>query len=249
MKIQIKGIIIKETNLGESDKSVKILTAEFGIINAIIKRCKSFKNKNSAKVQLLSYCQFSVYTGKSAYIIDECEIIELFWGVQQSLRSLALAQYFCELTIALRPEIEVAKDYLKLILNSLYYLSTNKLDQKTIKFVFEMRACAMCGYMPDITGCCQCKNYNIDDPKFLINSGVIMCKKCLEQYSNSEKSVFLSRSLLSVLRHVIYSPVEKVFNFKISDSLKESTASICEEYITAHLGDSFKALKFYKTIS
>ncbi len=247
MKIYLNGLIIRETDLGENSKVIKILTAEKGIISAIVKQSSNLKNKNTAIVQLFTYCGFSLYIGKKGYTVDESEILELFWGIREDLNRLALAQYFCELCLALAPEENNAGDFLRLFLNSLFYLSRKKKNINFLKAVFEMRACSVCGYMPNLIGCHKCKIYDSSAMKFIIEKGNLICEKCISS-EELTKGYILTPGLLAALRHIIYSPVEKLFSFNISEETESALSDICEKYIYAHLRADFKSLKFYKSI-
>ena len=62
------------------------------------------KNKNASGLQTLCYSRLTIYEGRDKYIIDEAEPIELFYGLRADLGRLALAQYFCELSMHTVPE-------------------------------------------------------------------------------------------------------------------------------------------------
>lgn len=248
MKIYVNGVIIRETDLGEHSKVIKILTAEKGIISAVVKNRSNLKNKNTAIVQLFAYYGFSLYVGKKGYIVDESEILELFWGIREDLNRLALAQYFCELCLALAPEENHADDFLRLFLNSLFYLSNKKKTESFLKAVYEVRACSICGYMPNLVGCHICKVYKEPDMRFMIEKGNLVCEKCVSP-EELRKGFLLTSGLLDSLRHIVYSPIDKLFSFSISKETESVLSDVCEKYVYAHVGEHFKALKFYKSIS
>lgn len=248
MKIYVNGVIIRETDLGENSKVVKILTAEKGIISAIAKQRSNLKSKNTAIVQLFAYCGFSLYVGKKGYIIDESEVLELFWGIREDLESLALAQYFCELCLFLSPEEHNSPDFLRLFLNSLYYLSRKKKEKQFLKAVYELRASSVCGYMPNLVGCHTCKVYKSSGMKFMIEKGNLICENCASA-EESIKGYSLTLGLIDALRHIVYSPIKKIFSFDISEGTKVALFEVCEKYIYAHVGINFKSLNFYKSIS
>ena len=47
MKTTTKGIVIREQTVGESDRLVTLLTADFGIVKAFVRRANNIKNKNN----------------------------------------------------------------------------------------------------------------------------------------------------------------------------------------------------------
>lgn len=246
MKISIKGVVVKEVNYGESDKILTVLTAEDGIISVIAKRCRNLKNKNGASPQLLSYCSFLLYESKRGYVMNDCEVLEVFWGVINDLKSLSLAQYFCELSLVLSPESPNSADFLKIFLNCIFYLSNKSKNMLFIKSIFEMRSMSLCGYIPNLVSCNKCKKYNPPKMKFYINRGIIVCGNCSKDYLIVGHDI--APGVLLALRHIIYSPNEKLFSFKISDESLKMLSLISEKYVVYHLGYEFKSLNFYKSL-
>ena len=246
MKVSIKGVVVKEVNYGESDKILTVLTAEGGVISVIAKRCRNLKNKSGASPQLLSYCSFLLYESKRGYIVNDCEVLEVFWGVINDLKCLALAQYFCELTLVLSPESPNSEDFLKLFLNCIFYLSNKNKDMLLIKSIFEMRSMSLCGYIPNLAYCNKCKKYNPEKIKFYINRGIIVCGDCSKKYFIGGRDI--APGVLLALRHIIYSENEKLFSFKISDESLKTLSLVSEKYVAYHLDTEFKSLNFYKSL-
>ena len=58
----------------------------------------------------------------------------------------------------------------------------------------------------------------------------------------------LSEGAKTALGYSIYSPLERVFSFNISNEDMRLFSRACEEYILNQLGHSFKSLEFYKSV-
>lgn len=242
MQIRTDGLIIMERNIGETDRLITILTKEEGIIRAFAKGVKNIKNKNASATQLFCYSRFVIYKGRDKYIINEADTKEVFFGLRRDIEKLALAQYFCELALALVPESGEAGDFLRLMLNAFYYLANGKIPSKLIKSVVEMRMLSMAGYMPNLICCKKCGVYESDKMYFLPGDGVIYCDKCYKTHSNG---ILLTRGVITALRHTIYADFEKIFSFKISESAQNILSVATEKYLTFQLGRYFKTLEFY----
>ncbi len=247
MQVEMTGIIINEIDLNESDKLIKILTCEKGIISAIARRSKVYRNRQGGMLQLFAYCKFTLYLGKRGYILNDSEIKELFFELRSNLKSLSLAQYFCQLCIALKPDEETSQEFLRVFLNSLFYLSKQKMSRALVKSIFEIRTCSLCGYMPCLESCAKCGAYERDNMYFLVESGKLFCEGCLSK-GKVNASFLLSSPLLYCLRYILYSPVVKLFKFSVSASAEEKLSFLTEKYVRLHVSDSFKSLEFYKSI-
>ena len=247
MQIKTEGLVIMEKTVGESDRLVTVLTKSDGLVHAFVKGAKSLKNKNSISTQLFCYSRLVIYKGREKYIIDEATPIEVFFSLRDSIEKLALAQYFCELTIALASEHYQANDFLRLILNSLYYLSNDKKDRKIIKAVFEMRIMALAGYMPNLVCCDSCAKYEDKRMFFVPYQGKIECSECFFKHGNIY-SLPLNMGALTALRHSIYAEFKKIFSFELLGESLDQFSAAAEEYVKATLDRKFKTLDFYHNV-
>ncbi len=246
MQINTEGLIIMEKSVGENDRLVTVLTKSEGLIRAFVRGAKNIKNKNSVSTQLLCYSRLAIYQGREKYIIDEASTIEVFFALRYDIEKLALAQYFCELTLALAPENHQAGDFLRLILNSLYYLSNNKKNDRIIKAVFEMRMMALAGYMPDLVCCCNCAKFESDQMYFIPEEGKIKCDDCYK--GESRYAISLNMGALTALRHSIYAEFNKIFAFDLSGKSLDQFSVSAEKYIKLTLDRKFKTLDFYYNV-
>lgn len=249
MKLEIKGIILKEVNYRENDKILTVLTDDRGIITVKARRCRMLKNTANAGLQMFSYGRFTLYESKVGYTVCESEIQEMFWDIRGDLMLLSLAGYFCELTLNLSPESNVCKDYLRLLLNSLFYLSNKKRNPLLIKSIFEMKSCSLCGYLPNLIACKICGVYKSGKILFDVKNAVMICEKCIKKCGYSDDGYALSEGIIFALRHIVYSPIDKLFSFEISDKAIKKISEICESYVKMHVSPDFNSLNFYNSLN
>lgn len=69
-----KGIVLKDRALKEADKSVKILTRDFGLINAIAVGARKGSSKRSPALTELSLGKFSLVRGKKDWRLTNAEL-------------------------------------------------------------------------------------------------------------------------------------------------------------------------------
>lgn len=245
MRTNTDGIILKEQNIGEKDKLVTVLTRHNGLVRAFVRGAKSFKNRKNSATATLCYSKLCLYKTKDSYIIDEAEPIELFFELRDDLEKLTLAQYFCELVMTLVQEDEPAEDYLRLILNSLYLLAKNKMPQKQVKAITELRLMCIAGYMPNLIACDRCGEYETDTMYFDVEEGLLFCENCM----GNSMLLPLDIGLIKALRHIAFSDFEKIYSFKMEEYAHDDLTYITEKYLLSKLQKSFKTLDFYKEIT
>lgn len=243
MKIQTPGLIIKETNVGENDKLLVILTKDHGIIRAFADGVRRMKSKNSAATSLLCYANFTLYQNKDTYKVSDSSPIELFFELRYHLEELSLAQYFCEMAIKLTPEEFEPTEILRLLLNSLHFLTNQTKPINIIKAVTELKLISLAGFMPNLTGCAVCGE---DEAfKFSYSEG---CLFCLECSSEANDTTVLNPTVLAAMRHIIYSDFSKIYSFEIPEKDAEILSLITEKYVAQQSEYRFKTLDFYKSV-
>lgn len=247
MRTDAEGLVITEKCVGESDRLITVLTREKGVLRAFVQRPGRAKNGRLSATRLFSYSRFTIFEGRDKYIIDDAQPIEVFFDLRKDIVRLALAQYFCELSIALAPQDAPAGEYLRLMLNALYLLGRGSRPEKIVKAVVEMRMLALAGYQPDLVGCSECGRFEADSMYFLPVSGRIVCESC--GCPHEEPSVCLGRGALAGLRHTIYAELKKAFSFSLSPEGMAELSRASEAYVLSTLGRSFATLDFYHDIA
>lgn len=243
MRIETDGLVIREQTVGESDRLVTLLTRSAGLIRGFARQAKTIRSAKASGTSLLCYSQFSIYRGRERVLIDDARPKESFFGLREDISRLALAQYFCELAGALAPEESPAEEYLRLMLNALYFLSKNARPPLLLKTVVEMRMMSFAGYMPDLLYCQGCGCYEADTMLFLPRSGNLLCAGCAG--SLTEEAIPLQRGMLTALRHSIYADFDKLFSFQLSPEGLGQIAKASERYVIHTLQRGFSTLDFY----
>lgn len=244
MHIKTDGLVIKEQNIGESDRLVTILTRDFGLLRAFVRGAKNIKSRSLSSTQLLAYSHFTLYRTKDSYVVDSAEAIEVFFDLRNDIENLSLALYLAEVSAELSPQEDNANEFLRLLLNSLYLLCKGKRNPLLIKSTLELRALCISGYMPNLLACEQCGEFESDMMYFNLIDGTLFCEKCGE----AESGIKLSQGVVSAMRYIIYSDFEKVFDFSLSDEGAKALAFVSERYLMHQTQRSYKTLEFYYSV-
>lgn len=245
MQTTVKGLIIREQTIGESDRLVTLLSDEFGLIKAFVRRAKSYKNQNLSSTSLFVYGEFKLYKGKDAYVIDNASPIEVFFDLRSDIERLSLAQYFAQLIYYLGQEEQPSHDMLRLVLNALHLICKGNKSLKLIKAAYEMRLLCLGGYMPDILACYRCGTFESDPMYFDVQEGCIYCKDCFRN-----NAVTAPLGVITAIRYIcLTEDVSKVFSFKLSDDNITVLCDICEKYMLSRVEGRLTTLEFYKGLT
>lgn len=241
----VDGLIIKEQNIGDNDKLVTILSRNEGIISAYASGAKSIKSRKGAATSLLSYSSLTIKKKGESYRITEASPIEVFFKSGNDIEALALAQYFCELSLNYAPSDDNSELVLRLILNALYFLGERKRNIHLIKAIVELKLMALIGYMPDLVACKKCYKYENDLMYFDTNEGFLYCSQCVPY----EKGfAVINGTLITAMRHIIYSEFSKLFSFTLPDEAAVALSSITEKYLINKTENNLKTLQFFSSL-
>lgn len=241
MQRKTKGLVIKEQTIGESDRLVTLLTADFGLVKAFVRRAKQLKSRLNSATTLFAYCDFSLYKSKDAFVVDDAAPIEVFFNLRQDIDRLTLAQYFAQLAYELSAEEQPQEELLRLILNSLHLLCKGEKSISQIKAVFEFRALCLGGYMPSVLACDNCGTYETPLMYFDTMEGKIYCENCPKA-----GAVPVPKNVITAVRFICLTEPTKIFSFSLSAENISLLESIAEKYTVSRIQRRLSALEFYK---
>ncbi len=245
MQIVTLGLVLREVKIGEADRILTILTPEHGILSVSAKGSLRLKSKLFSACGLFCYSEFTLFAGKSLYLVDDAQVRKVFFGLRDSIEGTALAMYLSELALTLSPTGKEAEGLLRLLLNSLYLISEGKKPLAQIKAVYELRAICESGYMPDLLCCKSCHKYDGGNFYFDASAGILLCNDCANQQN---KAVNLDPAALLALRHIALVEDKKIFSFAIPEDSLKRLGQATERYTLHHLDKPLKTLDFLKTM-
>lgn len=243
MQTKTKGLVIKEQTIGESDRLITVLTAEYGLVKAFVRKAKSIRSQNLSATSVFAYSEFTLYRSREAYVVDNATAIEIFFDLRNDLESLSLAQYFAQLTYFLSAQEQPAPEMLRLILNALHLLCKGEKSHKLIKAAVELRMMTLGGYMPDILACYRCGEYESDIMYFDVEEGCIYCKDCCRN-----NAIEMPLTVVKAIRYICLVDLKKIFSFNISDENMNILSDISEKYLLSRVESKLTTLDFYKRL-
>ena len=253
------GLIIRTRDMGDHDRYLTVLTADQGRMTLLAKGGRGLKGAQVSVSQLYTYANFEYYKCGDFKILKGGNAIESFYGLSEDLDRLNLAAYFCEVAYELTDEGEPAGDLLRLLLNSLHAVSRDLYPQEQIKGAFEIRAAALSGYAPDLSGCRHCKKTQSDLFYLDVMNGALICPECLSkagvgfkkgEYADElREAEILSRlpeAAVAAMRYCIGAPLNRLFAFELTEGEDLlAFARVAETYLLSHIGHGFESLRFY----
>lgn len=237
-EIKIRGIVVKETFVGEADKIITVIAKDYGKIRINAKGARRAKNKFVSGTSLFSYCDFVIYSKNNYNGLNQVDIIESFYNLTSDLLKLSYASYFAEVLEKTTPENQNANDILLLLLRTLTALKNNKVSPKLSARIFEIKFLQLNGVMPEISSCTACSK---DDENLFFGAEGIVCSNCKIPALNYIK---ITPTVIYTISYILATKTDNLFNFNISEEALEILTSISRLLFREHINLYFKTLQF-----
>ena len=248
MIINTTGLVIYSHIQGEANRSISILSPDYGVIRVFVLGAMKLTGSNAAATQLFSYSKFCIKIQKGSYYLDSSKVIRIFYELRNDIKKYTLACYLADICWYTGTADQPAHDISRLMLNTLHFLCMENADCDLLKSIFELRFMADTGYAPNVIGCNECYKYDGEDMFLLIKSGKVLCSEHFDG-EEDEYNVRLSPVLLHTIRFIVLCDLKRVFSFRISEEVQKQLSEIAERYFLEHIPDkSFPCLDFYHTL-
>ena len=244
MRTTTMGLVLRATKTGEADRALLLLTPD-GLVSAMAKGALRLKSRLFSGTGLFCYSEFTLFEGKTMFVVDEAEVRQVFWGIHESVEHMALAMYFAELASTLSPTGQEAEAQLRLLLNSLYLLSEGRRAPRLVKAVYELRAMTLAGFMPDLVACADCVKYEGGAFCFDARKGRLYCGECA---AKRELECHLDPAALAAMRHIVFSGDDKLFSFSLAEHSTQLLGAVTGRWALYCVDRPLRSLDFLNTV-
>ena len=238
--VDVKGLVLNETNYSDSSKILNVLTSEYGLIGIISKGCRNLKSKLRGASRKLVYGTFHFYykeNGLSTLI--SIDVISDYPKTIMNLERVVYASYLLDLT---RQVVKQSKDsnILPLVVSSLDKIE-NGLNPAVVTNILELKYLDFLGVSPVVTGCAVCgKTTNI--VSLSPTAGGFICKDC---YQNEG---YYSDKSIKLLQMYYYVDLEKITKIDVNPKVNEEINKFLEDYYDRYTGIYLNSKKMLKNV-
>ncbi len=148
--IEVTGIILKQTPIGEYDRRICLLTKERGKISAFVRGSRKPGSRLSSATNPFSFGIFKLYEGKNSYNVAEVDIQNYFEGLRTDYIGAYYGMYFAEIADYYTRENSDDREMMKLLYQSLRALGVPSLPKELVRFIFEIKSIVVNGEYPGV---------------------------------------------------------------------------------------------------
>lgn len=148
--VEVTGMILKQSPMGEYDRRVCVLTKERGKISAFARGARKPGSRLAAATNLFAFGTFKLYAGRSSYTMTDAEISNYFENLMGDYEGAYYGMYFTEIADYYTRENNDEREMLKLLYQSMRALGAQSLPNPLVRCVFELKTIVINGEFPGV---------------------------------------------------------------------------------------------------
>ncbi len=236
---EVEGIIISDTNYGETSKIINVVTKE-GIIGIIAKGAKGLKSPLRSYTQKFTYGKFYIYYKENKLsTLKSVDVINELSALKTDLILMSYLSYISDLTNQIMKQ-NISDELYKLYIDTLLKIDSG-LNPMIMCNIFEIKALDFLGVGINLNSCSKCgisTNIITLDP----DAGGYICKNC---YTNER---YYDDKTLKMLRMYYLVDISSISDLKISDKVVHNINNFLHTYYERYTGLYLKSKKFLETM-
>lgn len=236
----VRGFVLREVAIGEADRLIEILTAQKGLVTALARGSRRVKSPLLAATQIFALSDFTLFSYKGRTTIDSAELVEPFLRLREDLDRLVCAAHLAEVFLDLvRDDLSDDRMYVLWAYSCHAILSLP--DPLLATHVAQLKALAVSGFTPQVACCQSCKSVLAGDGWYDFRSHGLVCPEDFRPIQGQDV-LRLSAPALACLRHILQSPVERLFAFNVSGTVQKEIRVFSEHYLTVIMEKKYQRL-------
>lgn len=238
-----EAIVLRTINLREADLLVVLFSREYGKLRVMAHGARKPTSRKRGFVQPFCYSRFLLHKGREMDSISQCEGVELFPELLQSLRTIGYASHLTSLVENLTAEGEANEKVFLLLLQALRLLARG--DAEILARAFEVKLVSFLGYRPVLQHCAVCRRLPAGvQAAFSVAAGGVLCSACAGE--GAQPVIWCRRGTVETLKLFLRWELARLENCKVDAQARRELKAILENYIEYHLGYRGTAAKFWR---
>ena len=247
---KMKAVVLKVSDLGESDKIVTFYSQQKGKVTGIAKGAKRSKKRFSNKLEIFSLLDV-LYADRSRsglVRIVEAELIQPFMSLRESYDRYVGAAAACELIYYWSRDYDADSNVFNLLFWILQNIDKGK-PPRIVLIFFQIKLYTLLGYKLNLSICIKCGITGPAGKPYAFHPGRhgLLCKKCTPSSGFSE-TVSLSMNTIKLLEHAQGVSMEKLERLRFSNASIQEALLLFRMYGQYLLQKEIRAFNFLDEI-
>lgn len=241
-KIELAGIVLSSTLVGDYDKRLVILTKERGKITVFAKGARKPNSPYLGISEPFNFGKFVLIEGFDAYRLAGGEIKEYFLDVKNDIEGICYGTYFCDVLEYLCVEGVGDANVLNLLYVTLKALVKPDIPNPLIRRIFELKVLAYDGEALSVFSCVSCGKEKVK--AFSLRKDGLVCDTC-----KTSDMFDLEETTIYTLQYIISTTLDKLYIFQLSDAVWREVDQVVGRYFERHVTKKFHSLEILSSLT
>jgi DNA repair protein RecO (recombination protein O) len=245
-----RGIVLKVTGHGESDKIVTLYSPDIGRATAIAKGAKRSKKRFVNKLEEFSLLDIIYRPPRngSLLFLSEADLVNPFLSLRAIHTRYITAVLACELIIRFTSERDPDPELFALLLWLLDSVNKGSPPLQTAA-LFHLRLLTAGGYQPNLSSCSSCQHPVNNSRSFALQpaNGALVCSRCNAHVQSSNFS--LSLQTIKFLQTAQQLDLQRLTRLQMPDAAARETLQVLYRYSQHLLQRDIHSWRFLEQIT
>lgn len=239
--LKSEGIVLKELRYKDTSKILTIYTKEHGKVSVMARGAYRANSQLMSTTQVFAYSEYHFNMGRGLIFLNQADLINSFYSIREIMERVTYGYYMLELVEKSLPEEQENEKIFLLLEKGLRILS--KLDKNFLQFIiaYEIKFISFLGYKPNLERCVSCNNSNLNNIRFSISQGGIICSDC---FNIDPFAIYLNSETYETMYKLLYIPLERTDEIISTNDSIDKLHEILVKYILRNIDrKKFNSLK------
>ena len=241
-KIELTGMVLSSTLVGDYDKRLVILTKERGKITAFAKGARKPNSPYLGISEPFNFGKFILLEGYDAYRLVGGEVKEYFLEVKNDIEGICYGTYFCDVLEHLCVEGVGDVNILNLLYVTLKALVKPDIPNSLIRRIFELKVLVYDGEALAAFSCVKCGAQKVS--AFYLRGNGLVCDAC-----KTQDMYLVMQSTVYTLQYIISTTLDKLYTFQLSEDVWKEVDQVIGQYFEQHVTKKFHSLEILSSLT
>lgn len=244
--VKIRGFVVREVPVGESDRIIGLLTEDQGLITVSVRGARRARSPHLMTTQAFAFSEFELFQNKGHYSLNASELIEPYLMLYQDMERLVCASHLAEVLVDCLRDDVAQPALFRLWAYSMQALQSGP-DPLLTVHVAQWRLLSEIGLSPRLDCCVQCGRTQDAFEYFSIRSCGLVCGRS-ECLARAPDAMLLSGGALACLSYCQTAALPRLFNFTLQADVRNQVIDISARYLVHQFEKPYTKLDMLKSL-